>query len=190
MSANTVTTRQRWLGAIFVLAGILFQALWLGFPAMFVSIGLVVTYWIWITTPWQVRPGLRLPLAIGILVMVLHVAEEYAGGLQSALPALFDQPGWAANQYLTFNVAWGLVFLTAFATLHPKRALPSFVVLFFAIVAGVANGVVHTGVALLQGGYFPGLWTAPLCFAAGVWILRSLYGRPGDTGGVSRPQVQ
>ena len=181
MATTGVPTRERWLGAVFVLAGVLFQSLWLGFPAMFVSIGLVVTYGIWISTPWRIRPGVRLPFAVGILVMVAHVAEEYAGGLPSALPALFDQPGWTGERYLLFNGVWGVLFLIAFATLHPSRTLPTFLVLFFAIVAGVANGVVHAGVALLQGGYFPGLWTAPLCFVTGVWVLRSLYGRSADT---------
>jgi hypothetical protein len=48
---------------------------------------------------------------------------------------------------------------------------------FCAVGAGIANGVGHVALALVQRGYFPGLLTAPLCFVAGVALLRSIWQR-------------
>jgi len=49
-----------------------------------------------------------------------------------------------------------------------------------AIGAGVANGVGHVALAAARWDYFPGLLTAPLCFAAGVALLRSIWRRVLD----------
>ena len=38
----------------------------------------------------------------------------------------------------------------------------------------LANGLGHVALAILAGGYFPGLATAPLLIAAGAWLLSRL----------------
>jgi Protein of unknown function with HXXEE motif len=42
-----------------------------------------------------------------------------------------------------------------------------------------ANGLVHLGLAVAAGGYFPGLYTAPLLIAAGAWLATRLSARDG-----------
>ena len=115
----------------------------------------------------------------GRRVFLAHVAEELLGGLHRALPDLFDRPAWSELRYLVFNGVWALVFLAAAITLRPGRPLPALIVLFFAFAGGVGNGILHLLLVLQQGAYFPGAWTAPLCLAVGVWLLRLLYG-PGS----------
>jgi len=63
-----------------------------------------------------------------------------------------------------------------------QRNLPlaSLAVGFCAIGTGIANGIGHVALALARRGYFPGLLTAPLCFAAGVALLRKVWWRGDD----------
>lgn len=175
MSSAPLSTRDRWLGAGFVLAALLFQALWLGLPAIFLSVVLMVSYGLWVTTSWRVTPRLRVAFLLGILVFFVHFVEEFTTGLQRALPELFDRAAWSDPQFALFNGVWALVFMAAALTLRPGRSLPALIVLFFAIAGGVGNGVLHLLLVVQRGGYFPGAWTAPLCLAVGIWLLRLLY---------------
>jgi len=175
-----VPPRARRLGAAFVAAAVLFQALWLGLPAIFLSLLLLVSYGLWLSASWRVTPRLRWVFALAILVFVAHVAEEYLGGIPRELPALFGRAPWSDAQYLVFNGVWFLVFVAAAVALRPGRSLPVLVVLFFAIAGGVGNGVLHTLLTLGRGEYVAGSWTAVLCLGVGVWLLGLLYGRPGE----------
>jgi Protein of unknown function with HXXEE motif len=175
MSIAQVSTRDRWLGAGFLIAAILFQALWLGLPAVFLSVALVVSYALWISTSWRVAPRLRAAFVLGILVFVGHAVEEFTTGFQLGLPALFGRAAWSDLQYVVFNAVWALVFIAAALTLRAGRSFPVFIVIFFAVAGGVGNGVLHLLLVLQRGGYFPGAWTALLCLAVGIWLLRLLY---------------
>lgn len=167
--------RARWLGAGFTVAAILFQAFWLGLPAVFLSVALVVSYGLWISTAWQVIPKLRIAFILGVLVFLGHAVEELLTGFRLALPTLFGRAPWSESQLVVFNGAWALVFGAAALTLRPGRPLSAFIVVFFAVAAGVGNGVLHLLLVLQRGAYFPGAWTAPFCLAVGIWLLRLLY---------------
>jgi len=175
VSSSPVPMRDRWLVGGFIVLAILFQAVWLGLPGFFLSLMLPISFLAWIGTGWRVTPRLQVAFLLGLAVMVAHVAEEYATDFQVAVPALFGREPWSVDQWLTFNAVFGLVFWAAAVSLRPGRALPVFVVLFFALAAGVGNGIVHLSIALSRGAYFPGAWTAPLCLAVGVWLLWLLY---------------
>jgi hypothetical protein len=179
-STARVPPRARRLGAAFVAAAVLFQALWLGLPAVFLSLLLLLSYALWLSTSWRVTPRLRRVFALAVLVFVAHVAEEYLGGVQEELPALFGRAAWSGERYLVFNGVWLLVFLTAAVTLRPDRPLPVLVVLFFAVAGGVGNGVLHSLLALGRSEYFPGSWTAVLCLGVGVWLLALLHGSSAE----------
>ena len=163
------------VAAGFVVAMVLFQTFWLGLPAIFLSLILILSYGIWTATDWQVKPPLRKVFAFAILVFIAHVTEEYLAGLQEALPALFDRTAWSGFRYLVFNGVWAVTFIVAGVTLRSNSRLPVLIVLFFAIAGGVGNGVLHLLLVVQSGGYFPGAWTAPLCLGMGVWLLRLLY---------------
>lgn len=165
----------RWFGAAFVTAAVLFQALWLGLPTIFLSLLLLLSYFLWLSTSWRVTAPVRGVFSLAILIFVAHVAEEYLGGLPRELPALFGRAAWSDERYLVFNGIWLLVFLTSAVALRPRRPLPVLPVLFFAVAGGVGNGLLHFGLALQRGKYFPGFWTALPCFAMGLWLLGLLY---------------
>ncbi len=175
MSSDALSVRTRGLGAGVVLAGVLFQALWLGLPAILVGIGLVISYGLWVGSSWHFKPQLRVVFSIAVLVFLGHATEEFLMGLHQALPELFGRTRWSDGQFLVFNGTWAVVFGAAAMTVSAERPLPVLIILFFAVVGGVANGVVHLLLVLQRGAYFPGAWTAPLCLVVGIWLLRLLY---------------
>ena len=177
MTSVEIPSRVRWAGAAFVTAATGFQILWLGLPAMFVSIGLIASFSIWVSSNWRIEPALRTAFLISIIVFICHAIEEFAMGLQSDLPALFGRAEWSDGEFLTFNSVWMLIFCIAAFFLRPGRSLPVLIVLFFALLGGVGNGIFHLLLVLQRGGYFPGAWTAPFCLVAGIWLLRLLYSK-------------
>ena len=91
----TLSTTDRVAGAIFVVAGILFQSLLLGLPAALLSVTLVIMCVVWTTGSWSVsRSRFGQIFAIGIVVFIAHAAEEYMTGLARRLRALVGrEPG-------------------------------------------------------------------------------------------------
>jgi len=174
----TLSTRDRVTGAAFVVAGILLQSLLLGMPASLLSVALVIAYLLWTTESWSVRdPQLRWTYAIGIAIFVAHATEEYLTGLARRLPSLVGREPWSDAQFLAFNAVWLAIFLFAWFT-YSRYPLGALVLLFFALAGGVGNGIGHLLVSLVQGTYFPGTWTAPLCAAVGAAILWRMFRRP------------
>jgi Protein of unknown function with HXXEE motif len=182
-----VTNAERRLGAALVVGAIAVQVVWLGLPALALSVGLAASYALWVGTAWRAPPSLRVALGVGILVFIAHFVEELLGGFPRELPALVGRPPWSDPQFVTFNGAWAAVFVLAFLTLKPGRALPVLPVLFLAVVGGLGNGIAHLLLGLQRGGYFPGLITAPLCLSVGLWLLRLLYGGGAGAGGRPSP---
>ena len=109
------------------------------------------------------------------VLQALHSLEEYAGHLWEKLaPARFvsslvsdDLPvGFAA-----INI--GIVLLAFWCYLVPvRKSLPGArgVVLFWAILESL-NGAGHILFGINAGGYFPGLYTAPLLLLCGLYLL-------------------
>lgn len=175
LSSVPLSVRTRLLGVGVVLAGVVFQALWLGLPAIFVSIGLVISYGFWVGAGWRFAPRLKVVFFIAVFVFVGHAAEEFLTGFQQDLPALFGRAPWSDQRFIIFNGLWALVFAAAAFTVTAVRPLPVLIILFFAVVGGVGNGVAHLLLVLQRGAYFPGAWTAPVCLVMGIWLLRLLY---------------
>ena len=181
MRSAALSGPARRLGFAVVLAGILFQALWLGLPAIFVSVGLVIAYGLWVGSRWDFAPRLKVAFVMGVVVFLGHVTEEFLTGFHRLLPALFGRAPWSDHRYLVFNGVWALVFGVAAFTVARARPLPVLIILFLAVAGGVGNGVAHLLLVLQRGAYFPGAWTAPLCFLMGVWLLVLLYAPEGDS---------
>jgi uncharacterized protein with HXXEE motif len=155
------------LGAMGRVAGVLCVA-------MAVSCGL------WLGGRLQARPRTLPILVVTVGILLLHVGEEYTSGFPRAFPGLLGYQ-WSDARFLLYNVAWIAVFAAAALGLRHDASLASLAVGFCAIGAGIANGLGHVGLALARGAYFPGLLTAPFCFAAGTALLRSIWRRAGET---------
>lgn len=171
-----VRWRDRIVGAVFVAAVVTAQARWMGSATAVLSVGLIVAYLFWTAARWKNDPAAVLPMClVAIVVQCLHFTEEYLTGFQHQLPKLLGYE-WSDVRFVAFNMAWLAVFVLAALGVYCRVALAYLVVLFLALGGGVANGIGHLLLCAIQGRYFPGAATAPLCLLAGIGLLARLFG--------------
>ena len=175
---NSVTSRDRIVGAIWVLVVVAAQVRWMGRASTPLCVGLVIAYLLWASARWKNDPAAVLPMyLLAIAVQCLHFAEEYVTGFQRQFPKLIGYE-WSDAQFVTFNVAWLALFVLAGLGVYRCVQLAYLVVLFLALAGGVGNGVGHLLLSATQGRYFPGAATAPLCLLVGIALLSRLFGEP------------
>ena len=109
------------------------------------------------------------------VLQALHSLEEYAGHLWEKLaPARFVSSLVSDDLSVGFAVInIGIVLLAFWCYLVPvRKSLPGAraVVLFWAILESL-NGAGHILFGINAGGYFPGLYTAPLLLLCGLYLL-------------------
>jgi hypothetical protein len=171
-----VTSRDRIVGAVFVLVVVAAQVRWMGGATTLLSVGLVIAYLLWVGTRWKNDPAAVLPVhLLAIAVQCLHFAEEFVTGFQRQFPKLIGYE-WSDARFVTFNMAWLAVFVLAGLGVYRRVQLAYLVVLFLALAGGVGNGAGHLLLSATQGRYFPGAATAPLCLLVGVALLTRLFG--------------
>jgi hypothetical protein len=130
----------------------------------------------------------RIAVAFGMLVLVqaAHSVEEYAGGLwESFPPAAFLTGLIASDRKLGFIVINGvLVAFGVWCLLWPMaRRWPSAVpIAWFWIVIETINGIGHPAWSLRQGGYTPGVLTAPILLMLALHLAFQIH----KTTGMSR----
>jgi Protein of unknown function with HXXEE motif len=113
-----------------------------------------------------------------ILVQTAHSIEEYVTRLYDVfLPARFVSSLFSEDLRTGFVIANAL--LIAFGVLcwliPVRRGWPTgHAVAWFWAILELANGTIHSGLALFRGGYFPGVFTAPLLLASGAWLWKRL----------------
>jgi hypothetical protein len=170
-----LSSRDRSFGGLFVVAGVLFQGLWLGRAAALLSVAFVIAYAIWIGGAWNLGcRSLQATYGVALVIFRVHACEEFPTGFQRRLPALVGDR-WTDTQFLVFNAAWWMTFVLGGWGLRRRHPVAVLIVLFFALGGGVGNGVAHLLLVVTQGGYFPGAWTAPLCLIVGAVLLRQLF---------------
>ena len=126
----------------------------------------------------SLEPRTRHAFAALILLQAAHSVEEYVFRLWEVFaPARFASglvSSDPATGFAILNisiVAFGVwCYLARVRPGHPNAA----VWMWPWILVELGNGVVHTTVALLRGGYFPGVATAPLLFAIALWLATRL----------------
>ena len=151
----------------------------MGRAVAFLAAALVLAYLLWFDQR-AIEPRTVLPpYVLAICAQGLHLVEEYRAGFYREFPAILGATPWSATAFLIFNVTWLVVFgLVALGL--ARRWRPALVVaLFLALGGGVLNGLAHVALAIRVGGYFPGLYTAPLVFVAGTYLALRVLRRPG-----------
>jgi len=114
-----------------------------------------------------------------VVLQAAHSVEEYATGLYQVLvPARFVSGLVSDDLAVGFAVInSALVALGFWCYLVPVRSGRPAARAWawgWAIVE-IGNGAGHVALALLAGGYFPGLLTAPLLFVTASWLALLLY---------------
>lgn len=124
-------------------------------------------------SPGRTLETVRRAGAAAVALQALHFGEEWLGGFPDRFPDLLGLAPWPSAFFVSVNLVW----LTAWVLVLMRPLLwPGFTLfaLWFLALAGLINGVAHPILALAADGYFPGLWTAPLVGAAGLFLLVAL----------------
>lgn len=119
--------------------------------------------------------------AAAIAIQGVHFAEEWAAEFHVRFPVLLGLEPWSIELWAGFNLAWILIWCLSLVGLRLCWR-PALLPVWFLAVASVANCVAHPLLALAADGYFPGLWSSPLCGLIGLPLLALLarFTLPGD----------
>lgn len=113
-----------------------------------------------------------------ILAQAAHSVEEYAFRLYDVLaPARYVSGLFGVDRqagFVVVNMALVLFGLWCWqARVRPGR-LSARAFAWFWSLPEIANGCAHVALAVMAGGYFPGLATAPLLIGLGGWLALAL----------------
>src|SRR5688572_12035284 len=107
-----------------------------------------------------------------VLAQAMHSVEEYVFRLYEVLaPARYVSSLFGIDRQIGFavaNVALVLFGLWCWYA-RVRRGRGRGLAWFWALLE-TANGLAHIALAITAGGYFPGLATAPLLLALGLWL--------------------
>ena len=108
-------------------------------------------------------------LAFATAIQAVHFAEEWATGFHIRFPALFGLDPMPLSFFVGFNLIWIVAWMASVPLLRTGRKVAFFAAWFLAI-AGMLNGIAHPLLALMSGGYFPGLISSPLIGLASLFL--------------------
>jgi hypothetical protein len=165
------------LGGVFVLLVIALAHRFMGSAIIFLSIGLLISFSLWITNYSKLdrvrRKRVLIIYGAAVALQAVHFLEEYRTGFQREFPGLFGYE-WSDSLFATFNLVALGVFFLAWVGLLAGIRLSFLLVWFMTVVGGLGNGIFHIGVSLSRGAYFPGSMTAVVHLVVGVLLLREL----------------
>jgi len=160
----------------FVIVAILLHFKFMGLAITALNLGLIISYIIWISHDIDVKKKfnrLATLYILGIVVQGIHFTEEYLTGFQFKFPGLLGY-SWSDKQFVIFNLIWLLFFVLNLWGIYRRYRVAYFLVWFFTIMAGIANGIFHPALSIIQGGYFPGLISSPVLLIIGIALLKEL----------------
>lgn len=86
---NSLTRREQIAGAVFVIATQSVQFYLLGRATVPLSVGMLISYFLWIGTRWKNEPEAILPnWVLAVTVQCFHFLEEFFFGFQREFPKL------------------------------------------------------------------------------------------------------
>jgi hypothetical protein len=104
-----------------------------------------------------------------ILARFVDTFEDYVGGYQDMSPL----SGLPPEFFVLFHLALLLLLLAATPSVAAGRRWALKLAKFWAILE-ILNGTSHIMISVIQWGYYPGSWTAPLLVIFGAALGRSL----------------
>ena len=124
----------------------------------------------------------RLLVAVGLTIcaQALHFVEELVTELYLALPTTFGFPAAPRSLFVQINVTALIVWAVALVGVR-QGVVIALLPLWFLGFCEVLNLVLHPALALWTGGYYPGVFTAPLVGALGIWTVVELTRATADT---------
>lgn len=121
-----------------------------------------------------------------IAVQGTHFAEEWAAGFNVRYPELLGLHPWSIELWAGFNLGWIGIWCLALVGLRLGWR-PALLPVWFLALAGVVNCIAHPLLAVAAAGYFPGLWSSPLCGLVGFPLLALLHRFTAPGGSPAEP---
>ena len=112
-------------------------------------------------------------LALATLVQTAHFAEEWATNFHARFPELFGLKPMPLSFFVVFNLAWIAIWIVSVPLLRTARK-PALFAAWFLAIAGMLNGVAHPLIAVVSGGYFPGLISSPFIGFVSIYLWQRL----------------
>ena len=125
-------------------------------------------------------------LAVAIVTQGVHFAEEWAADFNERFPALLGLHPWSIELWAGFNLVWMAIWCLSLLGLR-RGWRPALFPVWFLALACLINCVAHPLLALAAGGYFPGLWSSPVCGLVGVPFYAALARFTGSGAPLPRP---
>jgi len=154
---------------------------------VFLGVAAAIALFLTFNRGWAERDRTRTRRAVqialvAILSQAVHFSEELSTGFYERFPALFGLPPMSLRFFVSFNLAWLVIWSLCAWGLATRRRAALFP-LWFLGIASIANGIAHPSFSVLAGGYFPGLVTSPVVGILGVLLLQRLLllTRPADS---------
>lgn len=123
----------------------------------------------------EVKASTRFLAVVGLTILgqCLHFFEEWRSRLYIRLPETFDLQPLTESLFVSFNVTWLAIWVISLLAVRAGLVI-ALCPLWFLGLAMVFNLFAHPLLALVDGGYFPGLVTAPLVGVLGILAIREL----------------
>lgn len=122
---------------------------------------------------------ISLTFLVLVLIQAFHSIEEYVGELWNVFPPAKALTGLISENlrtgFLVINIGLFVLGLLCWAFLVRINHKYAAFAIWFWIVLELINGVGHSIWSVIQGGYTPGLLTAPFLFVVAVYLLKTLY---------------
>ena len=98
-----------------------------------------------------------------VAFQIVHLSEEWNGGFPHEFVDLVGSSrDWSTDSFLAiFVFGFGAAWVLAGAGVLYGSRMANYFLWFYALGAGLINAVAHFVFPLVEGGYFPGLITAP-----------------------------
>jgi len=181
MTTGTLSRQDLGIGTVIAL-GMAGVFVWAGGQALLSTFvpGLLVTWaiFLWMHLGQVALPEGRAlyPLYFGVLAwQFLHFSEEFMTGFRERFPAFFGAAPFSTELFVGINMVSYFTFTIAFiAVFAGGRRFLLVPVLFFIVYGAIGNAISHTYWVILEGGYFPGFFTAQLYWVIGVLLLARL----------------
>jgi hypothetical protein len=162
-----------------VTAFIVIGSVYLPFQAMVILGGAALVSLVgWLLTSYHYPVQSKRVIALYLLavsVQIIHLSEEYAFGFPIEFSALFGGKDWSLHSFLmTFVFGFGFVWVASAAGMLYQVRIANYFVWFYALGAGLINAIAHFIFPILAGGYFPGLYTAPVHLVLSIVLIWAL----------------
>ncbi|MEZ4898862.1 MAG: HXXEE domain-containing protein [Saprospiraceae bacterium] len=163
-----------WSGIGFTLIAIAFNFWMMGVPVLFLNAGLVISLIVWSRSESKFSQRVITLFMVAFVLMLAHLWEEYHFGFFEVLPGLFGRSAWPSGQFLRFNSIWLFLFILSIVGAQRGFRCAQLILWFFLLLGCIGNGVLHLGLTIRQGSYFPGAVSSAALFVLGLIILRNI----------------